>query len=98
MDPWMIGVITMVVVLVMTRAAPGGDPRRLARLESKIDLVLRHLGLVYDPLAGAEPDVLQAIREGKKIEAIKRYRAATGADLAEAKDRVEELQAHLLSA
>ena len=36
------------------------------------------------------PSVLDALRRGKKIEAIKEYRAVSGAGLKEAKDYVEE--------
>lgn len=43
-------------------------------------------------LCGRPPGVLEALRRGKKIEAIKEYRAATGAGLKDAKEYVEELQ------
>ena len=35
------------------------------------------------------PEVVEALRQGNKIEAIKRLRTATGLGLAEAKDRIE---------
>jgi hypothetical protein len=35
------------------------------------------------------PEVIDALRQGNKIEAIKRLRTATGLGLAEAKDRIE---------
>jgi ribosomal protein L7/L12 len=38
--------------------------------------------------------VLDALQRGNKIEAIKLYREATGAGLAEASDQVEEWQAN----
>jgi len=82
MGPWVLSASTL-------------SDERLSRMEAKLDLILSHLGLTYDPLANVPPDVLEAVRNGEKIEAIKRYRAATGADLAEAKDRVEELEAEL---
>ncbi len=91
-------VIAFVVLLGVWQALESfasPDRKRLTRLEAKIDLVLKNLGLSYDPLANAPADVLEAIRSGQKIEAIKLYRAATGADLAEAKEYVEELQARL---
>jgi ribosomal protein L7/L12 len=59
--------------------------------EAKLDAVMRNAGVSYDPYANVDPRVLEAIRAGKKIEAIKRYREASGADLKEAKDYVERI-------
>ena len=64
----------------------------LSRLEAKLDVLLKHAGLQFDPYADAPQPVIDALRRGKKIEAIKEYRTATGAGLQEAKDYVEELQ------
>jgi hypothetical protein len=66
--------------------------RTLSRLEGKLDALLKHQGVQFDPYSDLPPAVLDALRRGKKIEAIKEYRAATGADLKDAKDAVEELQ------
>jgi ribosomal protein L7/L12 len=62
----------------------------LSRLEAKIDLLLAHAGLEYDPYANLPASVAEAVRGGDKIAAIKAYREATGAGLKEAKDFVEE--------
>ncbi|MEU2395277.1 hypothetical protein [Streptomyces sp. NPDC007369] len=64
--------------------------RRAERLERRLGLVLDHLGIEEPEPAGLE-GVRALLREGRTIEAIKAYRAATGADLAEAKRAVEEL-------
>jgi ribosomal protein L7/L12 len=61
-------------------------------MEGKLDLLLKHAGLQFDPFAAVTPEVMAALREGRKIEAIKLYRQATGADLAEAKEIIEEAQ------
>src|SRR5262245_6629702 len=42
--------------------------------------------------SGATRDVLEALQSGNKIEAIRRYRAATGLGLKEAKDAVEAIE------
>ena len=60
------------------------------RLERKVDLLLRHAGIDLPKLAGEAAGIL--LREGKKIEAIRVYRAFTGCGLAEAKAKVESLQ------
>jgi ribosomal protein L7/L12 len=64
----------------------------LSRLEAKVDLLLKNAGITYDPSAGLPPGVIDALEAGNKIEAIKRYRQATGRGLKEAKDFIEELQ------
>ena len=69
------------------------DQARLRRLESKVDLLLEHAGLTDEHKIAAPPDVLEALRRGDKIAAIKFYREATGAGLAEAKEQVEAIQA-----
>jgi len=69
------------------------DGARLARLERKIDAVLRHLNITYvDP---ASPEGLSAEAQNlandpaKKIQAIKLHREQTGLGLKDAKDAVE---------
>jgi ribosomal protein L7/L12 len=66
---------------------------RLKRLEAKLDLVLKHLGLEFEDPGSAEATRL--LQSGQKIQAIKAYRVATGAGLKEAKDAVEALEAAL---
>lgn len=66
---------------------------RLRRLEAKLDLVLKHLGIQFkDP--GVD-EVRRLLQSDKTIEAIKAYRGATGASLRDAKDAVDALQAEL---
>jgi hypothetical protein len=89
----------------------------IARLEAKLDLLIKIAGLnnddpyahlplgvvdalregnKYDDPSGDLPlGVVDALREGNKIEAIKRYRQATGEDLKTSKEFVEEVQRRL---
>jgi ribosomal protein L7/L12 len=63
--------------------------RRLALVERKLDAVLDHLGVEVP-----EPHMEQVaalLGQGKTIQAIKAYREATGADLREAKEAVDQL-------
>ncbi|TQL67184.1 LSU ribosomal L12P-like protein [Nocardioides albertanoniae] len=64
--------------------------RRIDRLESKVDLLLKQAGL-EEPALPREEEILALARSGKKIQAIKVYREVTGAGLAEAKNEVERL-------
>lgn len=60
-----------------------------ARIEHKIDVLLRHSGIDLQKVAADE--AAELMKAGKKIEAIKAYRDLTGARLAEAKAKVESL-------
>jgi hypothetical protein len=64
----------------------------LSRIEAKLDMLLKQGGTSYDPFADLPPGVIEALRRGEKIEAIKRYREATGAGLKASKEFVEEVQ------
>ena len=66
--------------------------RALSRLEGKLDALLKHQGIRFDPYGDTPPAVLDALRRGRKIEAIKAYRVAKGVDLKEAKECVDEIQ------
>lgn len=82
----------IVAAIVVRIASVERRLRALSRLEAKLDALLKHHGIRFDPYADVPPPVLEALRRGKKIDAIKEYRAATGAGLQEAKDFVEEVQ------
>jgi hypothetical protein len=64
----------------------------LSRIEAKLDLLMKAGGIAYDPFADLPPPVVEALRAGEKIRAIKCYREATGAGLKEAKEFIEEAQ------
>jgi ribosomal protein L7/L12 len=70
---------------------------RLNRLERKVDFLLRELNLVEKEEATL-PDfgpvlteVVELVRQNRKIEAIKLYREMTGVGLKEAKEVVDRL-------
>jgi Ribosomal protein L7/L12 C-terminal domain len=64
----------------------------LSRLDTKLDLLLKQAGIEYDPYTSLPLDVVDAVKRGNKIGAIKRYRERTGVGLKEAKDVIEEVQ------
>jgi hypothetical protein len=69
------------------------DVHRFARLERKIDAILRHLNIEYvDPASalGLSEEVQALANDpAKKIQAIKLHREQTGIGLKEAKEAVE---------
>jgi ribosomal protein L7/L12 len=70
--------------------------RRVRLLEKKIDMIMEHLGLDFEddePAGNIDPRVIEQIKRGNKIEAIKLYREQSGFGLKEAKDVIDELEA-----
>lgn len=86
---------TISVVLVFRVASLERRISALSRLESKIDALLKHEGAEWEPGEDAPAAVVEAIRRGQKIEAIKLYREASGAGLKDSKEFVEALQARM---
>lgn len=70
------------------RAEMEGD---LDALEARLDATLAALELRFDPAAALPEDALDAIQAGDEVEAIYRYRRATGASLREALRLVRSL-------
>ncbi|NBE50979.1 ribosomal protein L7/L12 [Streptomyces boluensis] len=66
---------------------------RTARVERKLDLIIEHLGIDATSVVPNMDGVLALVREGKKVQAIKMYREATGVGLKEAKDEIDRLAA-----
>jgi ribosomal protein L7/L12 len=84
---WLVlGTFVMVLLSLARNSSPKTDTRRLER---KLDLILKHLGI--DPNPGVNEQVLELMKSGQKIQAIKLYREQTGVGLKEAKDYVEGL-------
>ncbi|HEY6258702.1 MAG TPA: ribosomal protein L7/L12 [Xanthobacteraceae bacterium] len=80
--------------VIAIRAAAENQMRNsvLWRIEGKLDLLLQHAGMEFDPFKSLPREVAEAMQRGEKIKAIKLYREATGVGLKEAKDFVEEAQ------
>lgn len=76
-------------LLLMARFLPPKAREDSTRLEWKVDLILKHLGI--DPNQGVDEKVMELMKSGQKIAAIKLYREQTGVGLKEAKDYVESL-------
>ena len=64
----------------------------LSRLEIKLDLLLDHAEIKYDPYQHLPQEVAASLQRGEgKIQVIKRYREATGVGLKEAKDVIDQV-------
>lgn len=68
---------------------------QLMRIERKLDLLLEAYGIESEQLPGISDDSAKQIRalldRGEKINAIREYRALSGAGLKEAKEYIESL-------
>lgn len=71
---------------------------RLSRLDAKVDALLRHVGIGFDPFVDVPADVREALDTGNRILAIKRFREATGVGLKEAKEFIDEVRRREASA
>ena len=92
-DFFIIGLVVIVAASSLSVYLKPKERSRLSRIDAKLDLLLKHAGLTFDPKAGVPAGVMEALERGNKIEAIKLYREATGVGLAEAKVFVEGLPA-----
>jgi ribosomal protein L7/L12 len=66
--------------------------KMLTRIEAKLNRMLAQVGA--DPQKTVPPGILGLLQAGRKIEAIKAYREATGVGLKEAKEAVEAMEAN----
>jgi ribosomal protein L7/L12 len=89
--PVLLVVVVAELLLVMRLTSTHQQQRVLSRLEAKLDALLKHEGVRFDPYRDVPRAVIDALQRGKKVEAIKAYRAATGTDLKEAKEYVDEI-------
>ncbi len=64
----------------------------LSRVETKVDLLLKQAGIKFDPYGNLPAEIVEAVRAGQTIKAIKLYRESNGVGLKEAKDFIEEVQ------
>lgn len=72
---------------------------KVAELERKLELVMRHVGVQYQE-TGASAALNEAaayLRQGNKLEAMKVYQQRMGVGLKDAKDAIDALEARLRS-
>ena len=72
---------------------------RVSRLEGQIEALYQHLGLSFEDsqsLAFEDGPVMDVLRTGNLLEAIKAYRQIHNVGLTEAKTAVENLKARMI--
>lgn len=70
---------------------------RVIRLEGQVNFLYKKLNLEFEPepQTDDDPKIIEYIKKGQILDAIKIHRQNTGSGLAEAKAAVEEIQARL---
>lgn len=63
----------------------------ILRINAKLNLITQQIEIPYTATENLKQELKQLIAEGKKVEAVKIYRIATGAGLLEAKEYVDSL-------
>jgi ribosomal protein L7/L12 len=82
-------ILTLSILLTTALLAASIRPD-LARLDRKVNLLLKHMNIPYETAFELSERVKELARDpSRKIAAIKAYREETGAGLAEAKEAVE---------
>ncbi|MFE7508748.1 hypothetical protein [Promicromonospora sp. NPDC057488] len=86
----------LVILLLLYMTVKGNlhaNGRTVERVERKLDLVIKHLGIEGPVAEGISPEALaeidRCIWSDRRIEAIKLYREETGQGLLEAKEWVD---------
>ena len=68
------------------------EVQRRSTVEAKINLLMKHAGIEFDPYKNLPQEAADAVRRGEEIRAMRIWRSATGASWKEAKDFVEAVQ------
>ena len=87
--PWAFVEVALIVVLLNDQRTRDLQ-RDVARLDRKLNLILKYLNLDLGQGSGLSERVIELALSGQKIQAIKAYREETGAGLADAKNAVED--------
>jgi hypothetical protein len=92
MEWWLVGLGVLIILTILNTAREAAIIRRdVARLDLKLNLLLKHMNIPLDATIGLSERVKELARDpSHKIEAIKLHRQETGASLAEAKEAVED--------
>jgi ribosomal protein L7/L12 len=70
---------------------------RVTELEERLDFLYKSLNLTYSSTPPQDdPRIIEQLRKGNKIEAIKIYREIHPSGLAEAKDAIEAISVRVL--
>lgn len=77
------------IILIISLTAPNGPDPRIKLINKKLDRIMEHLGMEEENI---DEELMDLLREGKMVAAVKRQREETGMSLKEAKEYIDELE------
>ena len=86
---WLLAAV--LIGFFLGRASKPSHDRNLTYIDRKLTMLTEHFKLKWDPTIGVPEEVLAAVRNGKKVEAIKLYREMTGKGLIESHELSDEI-------
>ncbi len=85
--------VLLVLLFITVSGNMSSRAKAIERIERKLDMVIKHLGIEGPAAEGIPPEALaeidRCIWSDRRVEAIKLYREATGHGLLEAKEWVD---------
>ena len=90
---WSVLIVFFVLLIFIGHRELSAMKYKHKLLERKIDFLLERSGLSVDKHFGAPVQVLDAVKSGNKLKAMRLYREETGASLVDARKVIEELRA-----
>lgn len=85
------GIIVGVLIISTVSNNNSKLQKEIARTNLTLDKIAKHMGIPDTPAINIDDELKMLIADGKKIEAVKRYRMVTGYGLKESKEYVDSL-------
>ncbi|ARR46404.1 hypothetical protein ACXZ7R_04525 [Vibrio campbellii] len=89
---WSVLIVFFVLLIFIGHGELSAMKYKHKLLERKIDFLLERSGLSVDKHFGVPVQVLDAVKSGNKLKAMRLYREETGASLIDARKVIEELR------
>ena len=90
------GILGIGLLLMSIISAISQLRNELGRVNNTLNKIAKQVGVPNEVTADIQNELLLLIAEGKKIEAIKRYRVVTGHGLKESKEYVDSLASDII--
>jgi hypothetical protein len=84
-------IFTLAIGFVLGKSFTGAASSSEKILDKKLDAIIEHLGISFDPYKNIPSSILDELTLGNKTKAIKLYREFSGAGLIEAKEAIETI-------
>lgn len=82
-------VVVILVACLLVYNEVDSVSKRIRTIDHKLNFIIDHLGIEYDPFKKMPSELVQLLNSGNKLKVIKLYRQLYGASLKEASDFYE---------